>query len=285
MKKRKCTKRDFTEADLPATHGKMFFDCYREQFSLIIRIGLVCLLLFSPIIIVWLMRDAYLSGVLDSLKEQTAENIEAVYLTVNTVFGLIEFLAFTLFFTLFSGAAQIIRQLCWGEPVFFFDDFKKGIRENAAGFAIVGSVISLLRYLIGMMIGSAYYYLLVGIFSALFVPLGIWILLQKLYYSLRWRQVIKNAVLYLINTFPVTVLLLICTVLPFLLVISFVRLLILKYLLLLLLAVLYVVPMVMVWVLYACHTFDIWLNKKYHPEIYRKGLRPDTSVSKSDGEG
>lgn len=273
MKKIKCAKQDFTYADLPATRRQLFFDCYKEQFSLILRIGLVCLLMFVPIILVWLMRDAYLTNALSALDEQTTESVAAIYLSANAVFGLAELVAFTLFFALFSGVAQIVRQLCWSEPVFFREDFKKGIRENIGSFALVGGAISLLKYLIYLMFDSDYFYVLLGFLFAVFVPIAAWILLQRLYYRLRLTQVIKNAVLYFINAFPQTLLLLVCTILPFWIVLSFVRLLILRYLLVVVLLLFYVVPIAMAWVLYACHTFDIWLNQRAHSEIYRKGLR------------
>lgn len=281
MKKLKCAKKDFTEADLPATRKQMFFDCYKEQFSLIFKIGLVCLLMFVPVIVVWLMRDAYLTNALNSLEEQTSENVTAIYLSANQVFGLFEFLAFTLFFALFSGVAQIVRQLCWGEPVFFRDDFKKGVKENIGSFAIVSAVVFAFRYAVNLLMTSDFYYVLIGMVLLVFAPIGIWVLLQKLYYRLRWTQIIKNAVLYFINTFPVTLLLLVCTVLPLWLVTSLVQLMVVKYLVVLLLIVFGAVPMTMCWVLYACHTFDVWLNKKSHTEIYRKGLRPAEFDAKS----
>lgn len=274
MRKMRCAKSDFTYADLPATRKQMFFDCYKEQFSLIFRLGLVCLLLFVPIIVVWLMRDTYLTNALNSLEESTPENITAIYLSANQVFGLFEFLAFTLFFALFSGVAQIVRQLCWGEPIFFRYDFKKGVKENIAGFALVSAVVFAFRYVVNLLLTSNFYYVLMGIVLLIFAPIGIWVLLQKLYYRLRLISAIKNAVLYFINTFPITLLLLVCTVLPLGLTISLMKLLVVKYLVVLLLIVFGAVPMTMAWGLYACHTFDLWLNKKSHTEIYRKGLRP-----------
>lgn len=282
MKKNKCAKRDFTYMDLPSTRRQMFFDCYKEQFSLIFRVGIVCFLLFIPIFVVWLMRDAYITNAFNSLEEQTSQNVMAVYLSTNMVFGLFEFFAFMLFFTLFSGVVQIVRQLCWGEPVFFREDFSKGIRENAGSFAIVGAVAFFLKYLIYLMLNSDYFYILLGFLLGVFVPIGIWILLQKLYYRLRWTQAIKNAVLYFINTFPVTLLLLACTIFPLWVAMSVVQLLIVRYLALVLMLVLGVVPMTMAWVLYACYTFDTWVNQKRYPEIYRKGLRPVDAKSESE---
>ena len=119
MKRMKCAKKDFTEADLPLTRQQMFFDCYREQFSLILRLGLTCLLILFPMLVVLLTRDMYLIGAIKGLEEETPEKLREIYASVNVVFGALELLASVLFFVLFSGVAQILRQLCWGEPVFF----------------------------------------------------------------------------------------------------------------------------------------------------------------------
>ena len=282
MKRMKCAKKDFTEADLPLTRQQMFFDCYREQFSLILRLGLICLLILFPMLVVLLTRDMYLIGAIKGLEEETPEKLREIYASANVVFGALELLASVLFFVLFSGVAQILRQLCWGEPVFFSDDFKRGVRENAGRFAVIGFFLSLVRYLLGLLSGSAYFYLLFGIFAAIFLPLGLWILLQTLYYRLRWAQVIKNATFYLVRTFPMTVLLLVCTVVPFFLVSTFVTMLTVRYLLLVVLAVLYVVPLTMAWILYALQTFDENINKQHHPEVYRRGLRPIASDEKTE---
>lgn len=282
MKRMKCAKKDFTEADLPLTRQQMFFDCYREQFSLILRLGLICLLILFPMLVVLLTRDMYLIGAIKGLEEETPEKLREIYASANVVFGALELLASVLFFVLFSGVAQILRQLCWGEPVFFSDDFKRGVRENAGRFAVIGFFLSLIRYLLGLLSGSAYFYLLFGIFAALFLPLGLWILLQTLYYRLRWAQVIKNATFYLVRTFPMTVLLLVCTVAPFFLVSTFVTMLTVRYLLLVVLAVLYVVPLTMAWILYALQTFDENINKQHHPKVYRRGLRPIASDEKTE---
>ena len=280
MRRLKCAKKDFTEADLPLTRRQMFFDCYREQFSLILRLGLVCLLILFPMLVILLTRDMYLIGAIKGVEEETPKKLQQIYASANAVFGALELLASVFFFVLFSGVTQILRQLCWGEPVFFSDDFKRGVRENAGRFTVVGVLLSLIRYLLGLLSGSVYFYLLFGIFAALFMPLGLWILLQTLYYRLRWAEVIKNATFYLVRTFPMTVLLLACTVVPFFLVSTFVTMLTVRYLLLVVLAVLYVVPLTMAWILYALQTFDEHINKQHHPEVYRRGLRPIASDEK-----
>ena len=131
MKRMKCATKDFTEADLPSNRKEMFFDCYKQQFPLILRLGFLCLLLLLPMLVVLFFRDLYVLSALESLEKQTPENVAEIYTSANVVFGLMEMAAAEIFFVLLSGIMQIVRQLCWGEPVFFADDFKRGLKENA----------------------------------------------------------------------------------------------------------------------------------------------------------
>lgn len=273
MRNMKCTTKDFTEADLPLTRKDMFFDCYKEQFSLILRVGLLCLLFLLPMLLVLFFRDMYIIGALKTLEEQTAENIQQVYMSANVVFGAMEAVASVIFFVLFSGIAQVLKQLCWGEPIFFGDDFKNGLKDNGWRFTVVGIVLSTVGYFVGLMCSSSLFFVVFVMYAAVFVPIGIWILLQSLYYRLPWTKAIKNAALYLVRTLPVTILLLACITLPFWLVTTFVSLIAVRYMLLAILAVFYAVPVALAWILYALKTFDECINKKYFPEMYRKGLR------------
>ena len=283
MRKMKCTTKDFTEADLPLMRKDMFFDCYKEQFSLILRVGLLCLLFLLPMLLVLFFRDMYIIGALKTLEEQTAENIQEVYMSANVVFGAMEAVASVIFFVLFAGIAQVLKQLCWGEPIFFGDDFKNGLKDNGSRFAVVGIVLSAVGYFVGLMSSSSLFFVVFVMYAAVFVPIGIWILLQSLYYRLPWTKAIKNATLYLVRTLPVTILLLACITLPFWLVTTFVSLIAVRYMLLAILAVFYAVPVALAWILYALKTFGECINKKYFPEMYRKGLRPvDESAKIAD---
>ena len=275
MKRMKCATKDFTEADLPSNRKEMFFDCYKQQFPLILRLGFLCLLLLLPMLVVLFFRDLYVLSALESLEKQTPENVAEIYTSANVVFGLMEMAAAEIFFVLLSGIMQIVRQLCWGEPVFFADDFKRGLKENALRFGLVGLVIAVLGYVVGLTANSNYSFLLYGIFVVVFVPLSIWILLQSLYYTLKWNKLIKNASVYFVRTLPVTIGMLAITVLPFYLVTSFVTDMLLKYLLLVVLAAIIVVPITMMWILYGLKTFDEYINKRAFSDMYRKGLRSE----------
>lgn len=275
MKKRKCAAEDYTEADFPATRKDVFCDSYREHFLLILRLGLLTLLLLLPAIIIICVRDIYILNVVGSLEDATTSDIDAVYYSANMLFGLFSVVAETLFAVLFAGVLQIVRQLLWNEPIFFGDDFKNGLKSNALRCGVLVFILALINYGCKMINVSWVNTLVYSIVLVVIIPVAIWIVLFGLYYKPGVFASIQNAVIMYFKTFPVTVLLLICTVVPFWAVIAFVPLLLVKYLVLIVLALFYIVPLVMCWVLYALHVFDIFINKENYPEIYRKGMRKD----------
>lgn len=274
MRKLKCTVNDFTELNLPGTRKQVFSDCYKEHFSVIFRIGLLCMLFFIPILVVTFMRDVYLINAIESLEEQTTEKLTAVYYSANAIYGFANLFAFTLFATLLSGVVRVIRQLLWGEPLFFRDDFKNGVKSDALRFAVTALIISLLNYILNLLDNSIITYVLYGTFIAVVLPIAMWTLLQSVYYSLKLSATVKNAAIYYIRTFPATLLLIACTAVPFWLV-GVIPIIAVKYMALILMAVFFVPPLTMVWILYACHTFDKYINKEHYPSIYRKGMRPE----------
>lgn len=283
MRKMKCTTEDYTEKDFPATRKDVFFECYREHFSLLFRIGCMCLVFLIPVLLLVMMRDLYIITAISGLKEQTVENIATVYYWADMVFGLFQVLAITLFAVLFAGVAQIIRQICWNVPVFFGDDLKKGIKSNALRFGFTAFVIASISYILNLFTASIIVYILFAVFAVFILPVAIWFVLQGLYYKLGVSASVKNALLLYLRTVPYTILLIVCSVVPFWLVMNTITLLIVKYLIFIALALFYMVPITLCWILYALHIFDKYINKQHYPEIYRKGMRRETEAEKKEG--
>lgn len=274
MRRPKCAPNDFTEADLPGTRRQVFFDCYKEHFSVILRAGLLCFLFLFPVLATEFLRDVYIVGAVASLPESTDAAIAAVYHTADVIFGLAGIVAFSLFAAFLSGVVRILRQTIWGEPLFFWDDFRIGFKSDALRFASVALLLAIQNYLVNLLERTFYAYVLYGAFAVIVLPIGAWMILQTVCYRLKWFASAKNAVIYYVRTLPATILLIGGTVLPFFLV-RRISSMSVKYAVLAFLSVFGVVPLVMVWMLYAFHTFDRYLNREHYPQIYRKGMRPE----------
>lgn len=275
MKKPKCAAEDYTESDFPSTRKEVFFECYREHFMLLLKTGLLCLIFLIPLIAVLFVKDIYMYSSLAALAEQTEENQKAIIYTANVMYGPFQVIAQTLFAVFFAGVVQLLRQTLWNEPVFFGDDFKRGLKSNSLRFTITVFLLSINNYALDIMPESVVIYILKGVFVAIVLPVAIWFLLYGIYYKLGVFASLKNAVLLYIKTVPATVLLLVLTVVPFWLVTNLITLLIAKYAVIIVLALFYVIPLTMCWMLYAGSIFDKYINKEHYPEVYRKGMRKE----------
>ena len=281
MKKMKCAQEDYTANDLPLTRKDVFFECYKERFSLIFKIGLVCLLSLLPAFIVMFMKDLYIISATSTLPEQTEEAILNIYYSANAVYGLFEVGAFVVFGVLFAGVVQILRQMLWNEPIFFGDDFKNGLKSNAVRFGTSAFILVMLNYLLNMLTESLWTYILSGGFIVLILPVAVWFGLQNIYYRVGGFASIKNAILMYTKTFPVTMLLFVATIIPFWLATSVINFVFIKLIVLLVMGLFYVVPLTMCWILYALHIFDKYINQEQYPEIYRKGMRKRTEENEA----
>lgn len=275
MRKLKCSFQDYTEDDLPQTRKDVFFNCYKERFSVLFKLGLICLALIIPFVVVSLLKELYIASALDALQEQSEQNIASIYFGAELVFGGIKIVCYVIFAVFFSGITQILRQLFWDEPLFFGDDFKNGLKSNSLRFGVTILILAVIDFLLNLYARNAFKYVLNGIFVSFIFPVAIWYMLQGIYYKAKTLTAIKSAEILYIKNIPATLILVICTILPFWLVESFISFLIVRYIILFVLALFYVVPLTMCWMLYACHTFDKLVNKEQNPEIYRKGMRPD----------
>lgn len=280
MKKLKCSFNDYTEEDRPLTRKDIFFNCYKERFSIIIRLGLICLLLIIPFILVSFLKESYLSGALEGVEDQS--KISMISFGADLVFGAIKIVCYLIFAVIFSGVTQILRQMLWDEPLFFGDDFKNGLKSNAIKFGITALVLSVIDYLLNLYSANLLKYILNGIFVSFVLPVAIWFALQGIYYKAKSGTAIKNAEILYLKSVPCSLLLLICTILPFWLLENFVAHLIIRYVALVVLALFYIVPLTMCWMLYGCHIFDKLVNKEQHPEIYRKGMQRECDSNDVD---
>ena len=84
---------------------------------------------------------------------------------------------------------------------------------------------------------------------------------------------VRNGVLHYLRSLPVTLLFVLVTVLPLFAALTFAPIVV-RYPLLILFALFGIVPLAMMWLLYASHLFDRTINRETYPGIRRRGLRP-----------
>lgn len=275
MRRLKSRKEDFTERDLPEKRVQVFAYCYKEHFSFLFRLGCLCLLLLLPTLIVTVMKDSYIINSIAVINNLTPEKEAEIRYAAETSFGIIQIGTLTLFFALLAGVIQPLKQMIWNEPVFFGYDFKTGLKSNAPVFIAVSFLLCGFYYFLNVITDSILLYISYALFFVFILPISLWVATQSVYYKASAIELVKNGVLFYIKTFPVTMLMIVVTIVPCWLVDNLIpfQLVFVKYLILIVLAIFAIVPLILGWLLYACSIFDKSINKEHYPKAYRKGLK------------
>lgn len=140
--------RKIADGRLPRTRKALFFEQVKAHFVQLILLGGLLFLFAIPIHSFAILEELYMASLYGELGEGITpeQEVAAQYLSlqVRCVRGLINIPCLMLFSVGLSGAMRVICRHGWGEPVRFFPDFWKGIRENwkqmLAFSAVVGIV-------------------------------------------------------------------------------------------------------------------------------------------------
>lgn len=266
--KKKCAQIDYTEGYAPHNRKQVFFDCYKVRFLLLFELGLLSLLFLLPLLILCLSEDSNLA-VLYSMAETDKELCAAI----RRLYSLVKIPGFAVFGVGVAGIIRLLRQLIWGEGIFFWEDFLLGVKQNGKvytlfflflGFANSGNVI-----LSTMGFGIPEYVFL-AVCLLLVLPVSIWMLLQTCVYDMKFVEKFRNALRFYILTFPKTLVLLILTLA--LLSLSLIQVPLIKYIAILIAVLFLEIPLCMLWLLFACSAFDKYINEKAYPELMNRGM-------------
>lgn len=123
---------------LPANRKEQFKDVLKNQYGLLIRIGLVLFLFLLPLLACLIAADLF-GG---ALKDGEASSLNYLYNDLVLDAGLL--LSSVVLALGMAGASHILRLLCWGEPVLFWSDFKTGVKQNWKKDTLLFSLLALL---------------------------------------------------------------------------------------------------------------------------------------------
>ena len=287
FKLNKSASADFTEASKPISRQAMFGQLLKSHYRTFLGIGALCLLFSLVFFASVVLSDMFAMAIVGIENEIPKDGQIFALSFMNTlVSGGTEVIGCILMSVCLAGIFRIFRNLIWEEPVFFWDDFKQGVKMYGGRFALTATLWSVNKFLIALinLFASSNELLLIFtmIISALFwffiTPLFMWTVMQSLFYSGSLFSQLKNSTALYGKTFLITICLLAAAILPITLTRWFVGNLVVRYFLIILLILLAFAPAMLGWLLYACHVFDKYINKVQYPEIYRKGLCPEEYV-------
>lgn len=284
MKKTKQAQSDFTFAQLPHNRKEVFIDCIKLHWKLLLCLGLILLLFCVPIIGTEAFKDIVWSSIYSRLTngEITQDQATAYLSSLQVLAALIDIFGWAIFSVGLSGVARIVRQLAWGEPIFFASDFTQGIKQNVGRFVAVFAICAAAKFAevffkqwFAQVTIAAYIPLVLFVCGVL--PIGLWILAQTVVYDVTLGKACGNATAFLGKNLWQTMLfvLSICAVE----LLSFVSSAVLKYVVLVIIIVVILPLYCLMWFLFCSVTFDKFINANNFKELYDKGVyRLDSPV-------
>lgn len=279
MNVHKHSEAEFTEYQLPHNRREVFFDCLKLRYGVFVLTGLLLLLFILPFFAVKLygemiyanMYEAYLNAVGEEASFDALS--QAKILKFYTSLAYIPCLA--IFALGIAGAMRVIRQLVWGEGLFFLKDFGAGIKQNGAfsvlTFTLFGVIFALNRFL--LLMNTEYpviQYIPTGLIVLFIIPIVMFVVSLTAVYNNKYSTTVKNAFLLYMKNIPQSLAFTAVLVSAYLL--DLLGLSILKTVVMAI-AVVFVLPLfIEARFLFDCSVFDKYINKKSYPDYVDKGL-------------
>lgn len=280
MKKIRKAARDFTPESLPRNRRQQFSDCLRVHTDTLLCVGFFLLLFSLPLSVFRLVADVGFSHMTDADAGVTA--------AFRQITAAVEIPLWLIFAVGAAGLFRVLRQLIWGEPVFFGRDLLCGIRQNVRTFLAVFGLFGVLRFLNVLsesVLPSFLGYAPAVIFWLLLVPVGLYVLSQTVFYTNPFTRSVTNGFSLYIRTAPFVWGFMLAAAVP--MAARLVPPLWLRMLLDVFSSVIWLPLVSFAWLLYSVFVFDRLINPTVFPQLVGKGLwdpsaAPQTPQSRPD---
>lgn len=264
--------------DRPFDRRDVFLGAFRNEYPTLLKVSLAMLVFAIPAILVflWSMLEIYMLGDLGDRAMLELYTIQTrMYLWLIPAFAILSVGA--------SGAFYVVRRLVWREDLQFFKDFCRGIKQNAPQSICSGVLFSVfigaLSYSVNTLnlnvkLGSVYW--IVVILQAFLVAVAVMLLMFQYcsiaVYSDGMLKIVKNSFFLVWMSLPRTTLILLATLAPVLLLLTFNSVYWIYLVVMIFMALVGFAYGILLFTLHAHNVFDRFINKDNFPQIYKKGL-------------
>ena len=273
--KKKASRIDYSKSMLPRSRREQFLDCFKMNYLTLLKCGLMLLLFFAPLLAFSVFMDFYYVSLMSHAAEEVKQT-EMIFLLIYSG-GLI--VLSILAIVGLSGIIRVLRNLIWGEGIFFKDDFVDGIKENAPKnivfYLIFGVFFELAFFVFCIFRENIIALFGIILFALVFLPIYFWIMLLNNTYNSKWGGLLRNGLFFFVKSIGWSMLGILVFLLPsaleLLLFASF-GFVWLKYVILVLIIVFVYPIIVLITILYSTAKFDEYINKDYYPDYFLRGL-------------
>ena len=302
---------EYARSTLPTNRWQLFWDIFKGNFGKIVKVNLLTLIFFIPLIAVIVMYT--MMGESDSMFYPFAANLGVGYPSAPFQAGISEmrtlsngmFLYVGLIVTSLvaavglSGGMYVVRNMVWTEGIFVTNDFWRGIKLNYKNAMQTGLFFTVVLFLCSTVIDSAQLYIAAGALSdaevvwmrisqgtsyvmiVLAGMMSFWMIAMSVNYKIKFLGLMRNAFLLTIGTFPQTVFFIALAAIPFLLfLIPQEFFIIIAVFAVLLFGLSYVL---LVWLDFAQWVFDRYINPKIVGAKTGRGIYNKDGTSALEG--
>ena len=303
---------DYARSTLPTNRWQLFFDIFKGNFGKLVKINLLTLLFFIPVIAVIIFRIMMTEAV--GYSEPFGANVGVGYPVAPNLVGRSELITFqndALFFLLLliaaviaavglAGGMYVMRNMVWTEGIFVANDFWRGVKlnfKNALQTVLLFVIVLALTTLMGdmsawtkaigavegfqetmLIISNVVGYILLGVVSCM----ALWMIALGVNYTMGFVVLVKNSFLMTIGMLPQTLFFGVIALLPYGLFLIGGQgiLMVAGIFILLLFALSYTL---LVWLNFAQWAFDKYINPKVSGAKVGRGIYDKNAVS-ADGD-
>lgn len=291
---------EYARSTLPTNRWQLFWDIFKGNFGKIVKVNLLTLLFFIPLIAVIVLM--YMMNESNGVIYPFGANLGVGYPAAPGQQGLAEMLALQSNFMLYlgvalasvvaavglSGGMYVVRNMVWTEGIFVSNDFWRGIKLNYKNALQTALFFCIALFLCGTLIGFAEFSLAAGALSkgqkiwmrisiatsyvliVLTAMMSLWMLALGVNYKFKFIGMLRNSFLMTIGTLPQTILFGVLALLPFaLLLIPSEFMLIVSIILILLFGLAWAL---LVWLDFAQWVFDKFINPKIQGAKVGRGI-------------
>ncbi|MBO5277851.1 MAG: hypothetical protein J6B05_04260 [Clostridia bacterium] len=303
---------EYARSTLPTNRWQLFWDIFKGNFGKIVKVNLLTLLFFIPLLIVIVMGILYSESV--GITYPFGANLGIGYPAAPDMQGVSESLSLQgdlyMYFGVFltsiiaavglSGGMYVIRNMVWTEGIFVTNDFWRGVKlnfKNALQTALFFCMVLLINTLLiniaelsltadtlgkGQKVMFQISLVVSYLFLALAAMMSFWMIALGVNYKMGFLVMFRNSFLMTIGTLPQTVFFGALALLPFALLLFGVNLLtVIGIMMILLFGIAYAL---LVWLDFAQWVFDKYINPKIEGAKVGRGIYNKDGTSTLTGD-
>lgn len=273
--KKKVSSIDYSKAMLPRTRKAQLGDCFKMNYPVLLKCGLMLLVFFTPLVGFSFFMDFYYVSLISHSTKEVEQTVLIYKYILNGGLILTSFIALLGL----SGVIRVLRNLIWGEGIFFKEDFAEGIKQNAGkniAFAAIFSVFYVGAYVVYSLFPTMIISMFgLFLFALVFLPIYFWIMFLNDIYDSKFGAILKNSLFFYVRTIGWSLVGILMPLSLFSLYFVPFYLVWLKYIILILFIVFLFPIIVLIMNLYTTSRFDVYINNENYPDYYLRGLNHD----------